>query len=115
MAFHSSGTRITAVPGANSAPGLVIIHDSTVTSANINTTYFVRTTALPATGDVEEQESRRKRYEAIVGQVQAGRGRGQDTAGTTIGAALIAIGNNDPVLKRLAVDDDDNGGTIKVV
>lgn len=114
MAFKDSGTRITCVPGANSAPGLVILHDSQATHTAIiatgSTNYFARAGALAATeGDVEAQESRRKRYEAIVGQVQAGRGRA-NTSATDVGAALIAIGSAGVGTGRLAVDDDASGG-----
>ena len=116
MAFNADNVRITTLPGGNQGAGLVILHDSGATSAQIAANaYFVRGTALASRGDEEKDFAVLKRYNAIVGQVKAGRPRGQ-TGATDVGAVLVAVGSSDPTMKKLAVETNADGvDTIKVV
>ena len=115
MAFNSDNVRITTLPGGNQGPGLIILHDPSATSAVIAASaYFVRATALATRNDTLKDEAVLKRYEAMAGQIRAGRGRAKRAA-TDVGAVLIAVGSSDPVQKKLAVSTDANGVDTVVV
>ena len=108
MAFNSDDVRIVTLPGGNQGPGLVILHDAAVASNTINTAYFARRTALASRGDEAKDYAVQKRYAAIAGQVKAGRGRDK-TGASDVGAVLVAVGNNAPVMARLRVTTSADG------
>ena len=120
MAFTDA--RVTVIPGGNAAPGIVIVYDPTptVTSATIaeNTSatqrsYFSRINATPnmfkAGHALTDQDLFDfKKYEGIIAAIRGGRANPQtaldnNQSKNSIGAILIAIGNDAPVMKRLAV------------
>ena len=118
MAFTDA--KVVCMPGGNSAPGLVIVFDPTVPSADIAEpttatarTYFSRVNALPRQFSLpddrlKQDEHDLKTYEGLIGMVKSGRPEPRkrltnNESKSTIGAVLMAVGNTDPVFKRLSV------------
>ena len=120
MAFTDA--RVTVIPGGNAAPGIVIVSDPTptVTSAAIaastsarTRTYFSRINATPNMFKAGHELTNQdlfdfKKYEGILAAIRGGRANPQtaltnNESKNSIGAILIAIGNDAPVMKRLAV------------
>ena len=109
MAFKDDKVRTTTLPGGNQGPGLIILHDPGTTHANINTAYLARGTALATTNDRIKDEAVLKRYEAMAGQIKAGRGRANRGA-TDVGAVLVRVGSDGVSLARAHVTTDATTG-----
>lgn len=103
MAFRDAQVNIE--PGR---PAIVVVQDNSVTSAAIAASaYWVRSTALATQNDPTKDYAAEKRYEGVAGAIRQGRGR--DGVAGTVGALIVGVGNNDPVLKRGLVSTDANG------